>query len=117
MDKDSVSNLSKYNDIYFDEYRTKPKTAYLNYVQYFSNFTYEEMLKFQDIYVKKNEIYSKELIDEMNSNVKRHKYLLMAFGIVFLGYIVCICVFFSLFMALHATVEKLLMNVVVYAKI
>jgi hypothetical protein len=94
IDKDSVSNLSKYNYIYFDEYRTKPKTAYLNYVQYFSNFTYEEMLKFQDIYVKKNEIYSKELIDEMNSNVKSHKYLLMAFGIVFLGYIVCICVFF-----------------------
>ena len=94
IDIDSVSNLSKYNDIYFDEYRTKPKTAYLNYVQYFSNFTYEEMLKFQDIYVKKNEIYSKELIDEMNSNVKSHKYLLMAFGIVFLGYIVSICVFF-----------------------
>ena len=59
----------------------QPELAFLNAVQYKSNFTYEQMMKTQGIIDKKKETYTREKLDEMNSEVFRHKTLLLNFGI------------------------------------
>ena len=45
------------------------------------NFTYEQMMKTQGIIDRKKETYTKEKLDELNSEVFQHKTLLFAFGI------------------------------------
>ena len=90
IDNDSFENLKKYNQI---DRNYKYKKAYLSYVHYYSNYTYQEMLKFQDIYNKTKEI-TKDIIDKMNSNVNNFKYLIMGFGIAILAYLAIVSFYF-----------------------
>ena len=78
IDEDSYLNFSKYNNLYLNKI---PSRAKLNIVQYHTNFTVKEMKSEQEIFEKKTELYSPEKIEEMNSNVKNNKNLLVGLGI------------------------------------
>ena len=82
IDKDSYLNLSKYNAISYFSKKDYPSRAKLNVVQFHSNITVKEMRKYQEIFNKRSEMYSKEKLEEMNLNVKDNKGLLVGLGIV-----------------------------------
>ena len=80
VDNDTYENLSNYN--YINLYSIdQPELAFLNAVPYKSNFTYEQMMKTQGIIDRKKETYTREKLNEMNSEVFQHKTLLLALGI------------------------------------
>ena len=80
VDNDTYENLSNYN--YINLYSIdQPELAFLNAVPYKSNFTYEQMMKTQGIIDRKKETYTREKLNEMNSEVFQHKTLLFALGI------------------------------------
>ena len=80
VDNDTYENFSNYNYIDLDSIDV-PELAFLNAVPYKSNFTYEQMMKEQGIIDKKKETYTREKLNEMNSEVSQYKTLLFAFGI------------------------------------
>ena len=97
IDKDSYLNLSKYNDISYYSKKEYPSRAKLNIVQFHSNITVKEMKKYQEIFNKRSEMYSKEKLEEMNLNVKNNKGLLMGLGIVGFASFALIGFYFTIF--------------------
>ena len=88
IDKDSYLNFSKYNNISLEWWRKSSSIAKLNAVQYHSDFTVKEMRKNQESFNEKNELYSKEKIEEMNLKANRCNGLLLTFGICELAYFI-----------------------------
>ena len=80
LDNESFENLSSYNYISLDNI-FQPETAFLNAVPFKSNYTYEQMMKDQEIIDKKRETFTKEKINEFNSEVIQYKELLYGLGI------------------------------------
>ena len=80
IDNESFDNLSSYNYISLDNI-FQPETAFLNAIPFKSNLTYEEMIKNQEIIDKKRETFTKEKINELNSEVNQYKTLLYGLGI------------------------------------
>lgn len=81
IDKDYYSNLLIYNPYISYDSSKKPVLVYLNAVQFKLNYTYEDMLKYQEIYKEKNKIYTKEKIEELNLEVEKYKTALKGIGI------------------------------------
>ena len=95
IDKDYYSNILKYNPYINLDYGKKIRSIiYLNIEKFQIDFTYKDMIELQDKYEKRSKIYSKDVIDEMNSEVYKYKYILMGFGIAVFAYlaIVGLCV-------------------------
>ena len=79
---DYYDNVLKYNPyINLDSWKAKPSIVNLNLIKFQTNFTYKDMIEFQDEYEKRSDIYTNDTINEMNSEVKEYKSLLMGFGI------------------------------------
>jgi len=81
IDKESYLNFSRYNNLSYEPIKEYPPRVKLNAVQYHSGFTAKEMRKFQEMFLKRSEMYSHEKIEEMNLNVKSCKNLLMGLGL------------------------------------
>lgn len=86
IDQDSFSNFSSFNNISFGNQEKGPLTAYLNVIQFFQNYTYQEIMKYQELYDNLYFISTDEKINEMNSEVKKNKDLLSALGIASFSY-------------------------------
>ena len=78
IDKDYYSNVKKYNPYI---YGSSSSILYLNLVKFKINFTYKDMINFQDKFITRSKIYNNKIINEMNIEVKEYKSLLMGFGI------------------------------------
>ena len=68
IDKDKLSNLKIYNDISLKSDADIPSKAFLQVEHFTNNYTYQSMIGYTTI-------------DEMNSDVKEYKNLLMGLGI------------------------------------
>ena len=77
IDKDYYSNVKKYNPYI----SSSSSIIYLNLVKFQTNFTYKDMIEFQDKYNTRAKIYNSSVIKEMNTEVKEYKSALMGFGI------------------------------------
>lgn len=74
IDKDKLSNLKIYNDISLKSDADIPSKAFLEVEHFTNNYTYQSMIGYTTI-------------DEMNSDVKEYKNLLMGLGIACLSYV------------------------------
>ena len=72
--KDTFSNLKIYNDISSKNEEDIPSISFLKVEHFTNNYTYQSMIGYTTI-------------DEMNSDVKKYKNLLMGFGIACLSYV------------------------------
>ena len=76
IDMDYYDNVLKYNPyINLDSWKAKPLIVNLNLIKFQTNFTYKDMIEFQDEYEKRSDIYTNDTINEMNSEVKEYKSL------------------------------------------
>ena len=81
IDRDYYTNVLKNNPyIYFDSWISKPTIVYLNYIKFQTNFTYKDVIKFQEKYESRIQIYTNDTINELNSQVKKHKNRLSGLG-------------------------------------
>lgn len=80
IDKDYYSNVLKYNPYINLDYMKKiPPIVYLNIEKFQIDFTYKDMIELQDKYDTRSKFYTKDIIEEMNSEVHKYKYLLILY--------------------------------------
>ena len=76
-----MNNLLIYNPYISYDGNKKPVLVYLKAVKFKLDYTYEDILQYQEIYKEKSKIYTTEKIEKMNLEVKNYKYALMGIGI------------------------------------
>ena len=87
IDMDYYSTVLKYNPYIYYSGWSKPSIVYLNLEKFETNFTYKDMIKFQEKYETRSKIYTKDTINEMNTKVHKYKSALMGFGIAVFSYL------------------------------
>ena len=85
IDKDNFSNVLIYNPYFLYNSSKNPELVYLNAVQFKLDYTYEDMLQYQEKY-KERKIYTKEKIEELNLEVEKYKTALKGIGVEALAF-------------------------------
>ena len=94
IDTDYYSNLLEYNPYIYYSGRSKPSIVFLNSVKFETNFTYKDMIKFQEKYETRGKIYTNDTINEMNTEVKKYKTVLLILGIIAFAFLSTIGLYF-----------------------
>jgi hypothetical protein len=94
VDNESYQNFSKYNYISLDG-TDQPQFAFLNVVPFKFNYTYEEMMKKQELIDKKKGFFTEEKLNELNTEAIQYKVLLFGFGIAIFctAFVYTICIY------------------------